>query len=140
MTASITRSWVRKILVCCAWLACAGMLRSVTAQTDALAGRWVASEPDHGVVITLAIGPSSTLIFPGFRQNGRVETLTLAVRNLQTTQQAATFAVDLPENEGALELELRLAGSDGLGVLRIIRVDGEQADDDMPTWTLRKTR
>jgi hypothetical protein len=103
-------------------------------------GGWVASEPDHGVVITLTIGAESDLIFPGLRQDGRSEALILAVRNLMTSGQAVTFTVDLPESEGPLDLEFRVAGADGTGTLRIVRVDGEPAGDDVPRWALRKTR
>jgi hypothetical protein len=137
MTVSIACTRVG-VFVCCALLAVAGMSSPVMAQANPFAGRWVASEPDHGTVITLTIGSPSTLVFPGSRQDGRAEAFTLTLRNLQTSQQTVTFTVDLPENEGALDLELRLAGTDDVGILRVIRIDGEPADDDLPSWSLRR--
>ncbi len=124
------------MLVCWALLAGAGFPASPAAQTGPLEGRWTASKPDQGVVVTLTIGASGTLVFPGVRQDGRTETLTLAIRSLVLTPQTATFSVDLPETEGALDLELRVDNESG--TLRVVRIDGEPADDDVPTWTLRK--
>ena len=137
MTASMSRRWVYRIL-CPAALAAGVISVSLAAQTDPFVGRWVALQREHGVFITLTIGASSTLIFPGLRQDGRSEALTLAVKNLRVTPQTATFTVDLPENEGALEFEFRLVGADGSGRLSVLRVDGQNADDDVPSWVLRK--
>jgi hypothetical protein len=112
---------------------------AATAQVDRFVGRWMAHETDHGIVVSLTIGSSSTLTMPGIRQDGTSTALTLVVRNLMTQGDSAAFTVDLPENEGTLDLELRVADTDA-GVLRVIRVDGEVADDDVPTWMVRKVR
>jgi hypothetical protein len=136
MTALISRR--RALPDACLAFAAIALSMPLAAQTSPFVGRWVASQPEHAVVIALTIGSSNTLIFPGLRQDGRSQALTLAIRNLQMTAEAATFTVDLPENEGALEFEFRLAGGDGLGRLRIVRVDGEDAADDIPSWALRK--
>ena len=98
-----------------------------------------AGQTDHGIVVSLTIGSSSTLTMPGIRQDGTNTALTLAVRNLMTRGDSATFTVDLPENEGTLELELRVAATDS-AALRVIRVNGERTDDDVPTWMVRKVR
>jgi hypothetical protein len=115
-------------------------MSTARAQTDRFMGRWIAVERDHGITVSLMIGPSSTLTMPGLRQDGTSLALTLAVRNLMTRVDLATFTVDLPENEGTLELEFRVAAADDSGALRVVRVDGEAADDAVPTWVLRKAR
>ena len=121
----------------CVFLLGVAMVRA-NGQTDRFVGRWTAAEPDQGILVSLMIGPSSTLTIPGVRQNGTRTALTLAVRNLITRGDVATFTVDLPENEGTLDLEFRLAAADDSGALRVTRVDGEAADDDVPTWVVRK--
>ncbi len=108
------------------------------AQSNALAGRWVSPEPDKGVVITLSIGSANTLIIPGTGPSGRTEALTLTIRNLRTSQQGATFTVDLPDNEGAVDFEFRITSA-GAGTLGVVMIDGEPPDDDFPVWTLRRT-
>jgi hypothetical protein len=137
MRKSTSLGWASSLLVCLILFGAGiGLTR---AQTNPFLGQWRASEPDHDVVITLTIGEDiSSLIFPGLRQNGSSQALNLAVRNLMTNEQAATFTVDLPENEGALDFEFRTAAG-GMGTLRILRIDGETAID-IPPWTLGKAR
>ena len=125
-------------------LACVSLLGvavvTTRAQTDRFVGRWIAAEKDHGILVSLMIGPSSTLTMPGVRRDGTSAALTLDVRNLITRADLATFTVDLPENEGTLDLEFRVAAADDVGRLRVVRVGGETADDDVPTWVVRKAR
>lgn len=110
------------------------------AQSDPFLGRWAASERDRGVVVMLSIDASSTLVLPGTGPSGRTEAMTLRVRNLQRQQASATFSVDLPENEGTVDFEFSIVPTEGVGVLRVLRVDGEPADADTPTWPLRRVR
>ena len=110
------------------------------AQNDRFVGSWIAAERDHGILVSLTIGPASTLTMPGVRQDGTSTAMTLAVRNLMTRGDLATFSVDLPDNEGTLDLEFRVAAAGDSGALQVIRVDGEAADDDVPTWVVRKVR
>ena len=113
---------------------------AATAQGPPLTGRWVALERDQGIVVTLTIGTTSTLVIPGTGPNGRTEALTLQVRSLQQGTRSMTFTVDLPEDNGAVDLEFRLESADDLGVLSILKVEGEPVDDDFPRWKLRKQR
>lgn len=59
--------------------------------------------------------------------------MTLRVRDLQRQQASATFSVDLPENERTVDFEFSIVPTEGVGVLRVLRVDGEPADADTPT-------
>ena len=123
-------------------VACVLLLGMATAraQSDRFVGRWVTSEEDRGILVSLMIGSSSTLTIPGGRLDGTVTALTLVVRNLMTRGDVATFTVDLPDNEGTLDLEFRVSAAEDSGAVRVIRVDGEAADDDVPTWVVRKVR
>ena len=120
-------------------LATVGIMKPA-AQSDPFLGRWAASEPDRGVVVMLSIDASSTLVLPGTGPSGRTEAMTLRVRNLQRQQASATFSVDLPENEGTVDFEFSIVPTEGVGVLRVLGVDGEPADPDTPTWPLRRLR
>ena len=137
MSASTSLRWACSLLVCL--IIFGAGIGSARAQANPFVGQWRASEPDHGVVVTLTIGEdASNLVFPGLRENGSSQALNLSVRNLMTTEQVATFTVDLPENEGALDFEFRTAAG-GMGALRILRIEGETAID-IPPWTLGKAR
>jgi hypothetical protein len=111
---------------------------SAAAQTNRFAGRWHAAQADQGVVVTVVIGTSSSLTIPGVHANGTTEPLTLPIHNLMVAGDRATFSVDLPQNEGRLDLEFRIATATNAAALRVVRVDGESADDDVPTWVLRR--
>ena len=134
-TAAVPRLTVSGVML----LATVGIMEPA-AQSDPFLGRWAASKPDQGVVVMLSIGPSSTLVLPGTGPSGRTEAMTLEVRNLQRQSPSATFSVDLPDNEGVVDLEFRIVPTEGVGVLRVLRVDGEPADDETPSWTLRRQR
>ena len=110
------------------------------AQDASLSGRWAAREADRGVVVTLTFGSSNTLVIPGTGPSGRTTALTLAVKNLQRTQRTATFTVELPDNEGAIDFDFSLSPNDDSGSLRVRRINGEPPDDDLPSWTLTRSR
>jgi hypothetical protein len=114
-------------------------IRSVT-QTDQWVGTWTAPEQDRGVTVRLTIGQSSTLVIPGIGPGGKVAALTLLVRDFRRAAERATFMVDLPDNEGVIEWELRAQNTRDVVILRALTVDGEPADDDTPSWTLRHQR
>jgi hypothetical protein len=126
----------RRVFVCVLILAQGASFAA--AQANPFTGQWRASASDNGVVITLTIGEASSLLFPGLRQDGRSESLNLAVRNLMTSGQVATFTVDLPEGEGAVDFEFQTATTGTMGILRILRVAGE-ASNNFPTWSLDKS-
>ena len=136
MRASPSFGRIASSVVCLALFAVASV--TAGAQTDRFAGQWIAAEEDHGVLVSLTIGPSGTLTMPGLRLDGTSAALTLAIRNLTMRDDVALFSVDLPENEGTLELEFRAASGDDSGSLRVIRVNGAAADDDVPVWIVRK--
>ncbi len=137
MSIATSLPWVPKLLTC---LIIFGATISLKSQSNPFVGRWTASEPDNGVLITLTIGETSSLVFPGHRQDGRTEALNLAVRNLMTSEQVATFTVDLPNNEGPMDLEFRKGTASDMGTLRVTRVDGQAADNDIPSWILGRAR
>lgn len=109
-------------------------------QADSWSGSWAARGQDRGVTVSLTLGTSERLVIPGIGPGGRVAALSLAIRDLRRDGDRVTFVVDLPDNEGTLEFEVhRGPGAEDL-LLRVLRVDGEPADDDMPTWTLARQR
>ena len=108
-------------------------------QADRFTGRWVASEPDRGVLVSLTLGASNSLTVPGGRQDGSTQALTLGVVELMTRGDVASFEVELPQNEGIVEFEFRITAAGDSGTLRVVRVDGEAPDDDIPNWILRKS-
>ena len=120
---------------------CAGLLMVIAAnaaQPERLQGRWLATAPDQGVVVSLTFGVSSSLTMPGARQDGSVIALTMPLQDLKTERDLSTFSVELPDNEGTLDLEFRITPSGDGGSLRVVRLDGEAVDDDVPIWVLRK--
>ena len=108
----------------------------VAAQANRFQGQWRADRADQGVIVTLMIDSESSIVIPG-RTRGRVERLTMALRNMRHNAEAATFSTDLPDNEGAIDWEFRVTAADS-GVLSVVSVAGEPAGDDMPSWTLRR--
>ena len=110
------------------------------AQTDAWVGTWTAPELDRGVTVTLMIGPSSTLVIPGTGPGGKVAALTLDVQDFRSSADRATFRVDLPDNEGVVAFELRVRNTRDDASLRVLTIDDEPVDDDIPSWTLRRRR
>ena len=137
MSVATSLRWGPTLLAC---VVIFGITINLKAQNNPFVGRWTATEPDNGVVITLTIGETSRLVFPGHRQDGRTEALNLAVRNLMTSEQVATFTVDLPNNEGPMDLEFCKGTSSDMGTLRVTRVDGQAPDNDVPGWTLGRAR
>ena len=110
------------------------------AQTDPWVGTWTSPEPDRGVTVRLTIGQSSTLVIPGTGPGGKVAALTLRVRDFRGSADRATFMVDLPDDEGVVGWELRARNTRDAATLRALTIDGEPADDDLPSWTLRRQR
>ena len=110
------------------------------AQTDPWVGTWTSPEPDRGVTVRLTIGQSSTLVIPGTGPGGKVAALTLRVRDFRGSADRATFMVDLPDAEGVVGWELRASNTRDAATLRALTIDGEPADDDLPSWTLRRQR
>ncbi len=66
--------------------------------------------------------------------------LTLKVRDFRGSADRATFMVDLPDDEGVVGWELRARNTRDAAILRALTIDGEPADDDLPSWTLRRQR
>jgi hypothetical protein len=118
------------------FLIASSMSVHVAAQANRVQGQWRTDRPDQGVIVTLTIGSESSIVIPGHTR-GRVEALTMALRNMRLNAEVATFSTDLPDNEGAIDWEFRVTAADS-GVLRVVRVAGEPAGDDMPRWTLRR--
>jgi hypothetical protein len=110
------------------------------AQIDPWVGTWTAREQDRGVTVRLIVGQSSTLVIPGIGPGSKVAALSLVVRDFRRAAERATFTVDLPDNEGVIEWELRLLEVQDVAILRAMTVDGEPTDDDTPSWTLRHQR
>jgi hypothetical protein len=110
------------------------------AQTDPWVGTWTAREQDRGVTVTLTVGQSSTLVIPGVGPGGKVAALTLVVRNFRRAAERASFTVDLPDNGGVIEWELRSHEIPDVATLRALTIDGEPVDDDTASWILRHQR
>jgi hypothetical protein len=87
--------------------------------------------------VSLSLDENGTLVIPGTGPDGRVRPLTLRLRDVSKQSRSVTFAVDLPDNEGRLDLVFRLTDDDR-GKLDVITVAGEPADADAPTWELQK--
>jgi hypothetical protein len=114
-------------------------IASVTtlAQGPSLTGRWVASRADRGVVVALDLGTVGKLTIPGTGPSGRVEALSLAIRDVKRAGPVATFSVDLPDGEGAILFDFTVEPNGEFGRIVARRIEGEPGDD-LPSWRLAR--